>query len=235
MKMKVIYNALFLALILLVSSQCRKEAVPDSLYIPDNNFLNALIELGIDVDADGNISPIEAEAITYLDVSSRGIADMTGIEAFVNLDTLLCGVNQLTSLDVSRSPALAVLLCYANQLIFLDISDNTDLAYLHCGDNRLTSLDVSNNPDLARLRCGDNRLTELDVTNIPALKELSCLRNQLTMLDVSNNTSLELLLCNTNHLTGLDVSNNPALTELYCGENKRMNEKIGIRTPTTNL
>ena len=36
----------------------------------------------------------------------KSISDMTGIEAFVNLDTLYCNDNQLTSLDVSGCIAL---------------------------------------------------------------------------------------------------------------------------------
>ena len=56
--------------------------------IPDANFKNALISAGVDTNEDGEISYAEAEAITYLDVSSKNISDMTGIEAFINLDTL---------------------------------------------------------------------------------------------------------------------------------------------------
>ena len=75
-------------LIVAVLSQCRKEVEPPTVNIPDNNFLNALIELGVDTNGDGKISPEEAEVITYLDVSGNSISDLTGIEKFINLDTL---------------------------------------------------------------------------------------------------------------------------------------------------
>ena len=59
--------------------------------IPDVNFKIALIEEGVDTDEDGEISYTEAESITsYLEVNSRGISIMTGIEAFVNLQSLSC-------------------------------------------------------------------------------------------------------------------------------------------------
>ena len=101
------------------------------VYIPDTAFLHALIEEGVDTNGDDEISYTEAEAITYLDVSSEHISDMTGIEAFVNLEYLGCESNQLTSLDVSN---------------------NLDLESLSCSNNLLTSLDVSN---LVNLRGAD--------------------------------------------------------------------------------
>ena len=44
---------------------CKKEA-EQGVAIPDNDFLKALIEQGVDKDGDGNISPSEAELITIL-------------------------------------------------------------------------------------------------------------------------------------------------------------------------
>ncbi len=63
-----------LALIVLFT-QCEKEHNP--VNIPDDAFLNALIEQGIDTNGDGFISINEAEAITILDVSYKDISDMT--------------------------------------------------------------------------------------------------------------------------------------------------------------
>jgi predicted GH43/DUF377 family glycosyl hydrolase len=102
--------------------------------IPDTAFLYALIDKGVDTDGDSLIHYKEAEEITYLDVSEKNISDMTGIEAFFNLDTLYCAQNQLTSLDVSGNRALKILNCDSNQLNSLDISNNTELGYLHISD-----------------------------------------------------------------------------------------------------
>ena len=89
--------------------------------IPDTAFLYALIDEGVDTNGDSLISYSEAEAITSLDLggghwSSRNISDMTGIEAFISLDTLICQNNKLTSLDVSNNTALTYLDCITNQL-----------------------------------------------------------------------------------------------------------------------
>ena len=68
-----------------------KELPPDiPVYIPDNEFLQELIDDAIDINGDGIISPVEAEGETYLDVSEDSISNMTGIEEFIILDTLLC-------------------------------------------------------------------------------------------------------------------------------------------------
>jgi len=58
--------------------------------IPETNFKNALIDEGVDTNNDGEISNAEAEAIKYLNVSDSDISNITGIEAFINLNTLDC-------------------------------------------------------------------------------------------------------------------------------------------------
>ena len=140
--------------------------------IPDTMFLYALIEKGVDTDEDSLISNTEAEAITYLIVSSSGISDITGVEAFVNLDLLYCNRNQLTSLDVSNNTALERLNVSENDLTSLDVSNNTALWLINCLSNKLTSLDVSNNTALERLNVSENDLTSLDVSNNSSLVEL---------------------------------------------------------------
>jgi Leucine-rich repeat (LRR) protein len=197
-----------------------------NVIIPDAHFKNALISAGVDKNNDGEISYAECEGITYLDVQSKNISDMTGIEAFVNLNTLYCFENQLTSLDVSGCTALTDLYCYWNHLISLDVSKNTALEELRCSDNQLTSLDVSNNTALGMLSCSDNQLTSLDVSNNTALGMLSCSDNPLTSLDVSNNTALTDLYCAGNQLTSLDVSGCKALRSLYCSSNQLVNLNI---------
>ena len=82
--------------------------------------------------------------LTTLEITNKGIADLTGIEDFIALDDLRC---------------------YSNQLTNLDLTANTDLTFLDCSDNQLTILDVSNNSALSILSCHDNQLTSLDIRN----------------------------------------------------------------------
>ena len=49
--MKTIVKLFWFCLAVVILSQCEKEE--PYVNIPDNNFLNALIELGIDTDGDG--------------------------------------------------------------------------------------------------------------------------------------------------------------------------------------
>ena len=167
--MNAIFRVLFLlTTLILLCPQCDiLEPEPD-VNIPDEAFLNALIDLGIDTNGDGAINPSEAEEIPHIDVSDRGISDMTGIEAFINLERLLCWKNQLTSLDVSQNTALTDLYCAFNQLTSLNVSKNTALTVLHCFSNPLTSLDISNNSSLKNIQLRDMpSLNEVCVWEMP--------------------------------------------------------------------
>ena len=131
--MKGLLITLLISGFLIVLGSCENDEPNPTVIIPDNNFLSALIDLGVDANGDGIISPQEAEAIKSLEVGGVSIADLTGIEAFANLEHLDCRGNQLTNLDVSNNTALAILLCGWNQLISLDVSNSIALTELSLG------------------------------------------------------------------------------------------------------
>ena len=140
-------------------------------------------------------------------IAFRGIANLSGIEAFTSLTYLSCWSNELTSLDFSSNTELTYLDCNGNELTALNVSANTVLTELNCATNKLTSLDVSSNTVLTELNCGGNELTSLDVSANTVLTELNCGGNELTSLDVSANKKLTRLLCSNGQLTGLNVKN----------------------------
>lgn len=183
--------------------------------IPDINFENKLIALGIDSGLpDGKVQTSNIATITSLDVSSSNITDLTGIEDFVSLSQLYVMSNKLTTLDLSKNPELTIIRCDANYTI--------------------TSLNLSNNPKLNYLYCGDNKITSLDLSNLPELIELYCNSNQLSSLNLSANTKLENLYAYSNLLTALDLSKNTALINLYCYENMRL-ETLNLQNGNNNL
>jgi hypothetical protein len=179
--------------------------------IPDPNFEQALIDLGYDtLPIDGSVPTANISNVASLNVNSQNISDLTGIEDFSALEDLSCAANQLTSLDVSNNPSLAILFCGLNQLTSLDVSNNSALTELYLYENQLTSLDVSNNPSLAFLFCDGNQLTSLDVSNNPSLVVLVCSQNQLTSLDVRNEANtliIEFFAFDNPNLTCIYVDN----------------------------
>ena len=202
---------------------------PDVVYIPDEVFEQALINLGFDSDGIINHQILKTDALRIDDLyvehsaGSEKISDLTGIEAFSNMWRLECQFNELTSLDVSQNTSLTHLLCGGNQLTELDVSKNTNLIVLSCYENLLTSLDLTKNTALTHLICPENSITSLDVTQNTALESLRCAGNELTSLDVSQNTLLWQLVCEGNHLTSLDLSQNTLLTEIDCRFNSLVN------------
>jgi hypothetical protein len=146
MRLIIRYILCFLTMILVI--QCEKDE--PQVIIKDSNFLNALIERGIDINGDSIINEMEAAAVKFLDISSCSISDMSGIEAFINLDSLNCGFNQLSTLDVSNNTALLKLYCSNNQLTTLDISNNSTLG-LGVGGYSKCFLDIGDMPSLEKV------------------------------------------------------------------------------------
>jgi len=189
----------------------------DYTYVPDDNFEQALIDLGYDSGPlNDSIPTANIDTVSYLNIEAKNISDLTGIEDFVAIVTLICNSNGLKSLDLSKNIALEKLVCGKNRLISLDISKNLALKELECDANQLKSLDLRNNTALESINCPYNQLTSLDLNHNMALRWLGCDDNELTDLDLSKNTELEILYCPENQLTSLDLSKNSTLEELFC-------------------
>ncbi len=190
-------------------------------FVPDDNFEQALIDLGYDSGPLDDIVPTaNINNITDLDISSKNIADLTGIEDFSSLQSLNCQSNLLTSLDISSNTSLTQLFCSDNNLTIIDISMLLDLQIFWCLNNKLTNINVANNTKLISLVCGNNLLNSLDVNNNISLNVLSFDGNQISTIDVSNNSTLSFLSCSNNLLTNLDITKNTNLSTLDCNSNQ---------------
>lgn len=171
---------------------------------PDKNFRDFL--LAQDYGKDGYLITEEIDEIKVLDVSEKGIQDLTGLKYFTALEELNCKDNSLQSLNVMNNRALKKLNVQGNSLSYFNLEFNTELEELNCMLNRSKD--------------GEYTLTRLDVSKNTKLKFLDCDCNALKSLDVSNNTQLQVLRCTYNKLTSLDVSKNTKLTYLQCWHNQ---------------
>lgn len=205
--------------------------------IPDANFKAQLVaNSAINTNGDTEIQLTEAQAYNGgIDVNSKNIADLTGVEAFTALTSLLCNFNQLTTLNVSSNTALTSLGCSSNQLTTLNLGSNTALNELSCSSNQLATLDVSSNVGLRILDCSFNQLSTLNLSNNSLLNDLRCGSNQLTALDLSSNPLLTILWCYENQLPSLALSVHTALTNLNCRNNQLTTLDLSTNTGITEL
>ncbi len=144
------------------------------------------------------------------------------LELNSRVEKLNCSGNQLTGLWLDpRGNSLKYLTCSVNELTALDLSKSPELTELSCSSNKLTSLDLSANKKLQKIVAQTNALTTLDTRNLPELTHLYLWANHdLKSIDVSKNTKLEILSAAHGKLTSLDVSNNRKLVELYVYNNQ---------------
>jgi hypothetical protein len=146
--------------------------------IPDNNFKTALLLssdtypnriarnlngdfIAVDANSDGEIQVSEAEDISYLYIPNLGINSMEGIEAFVNLDYLVCGNNNFSSLNISTLTELEEIQCSHTNLTEIDFSSNLKLETILMESNQLTTVDVSHLHSLNFVSFNHNELVSL--------------------------------------------------------------------------
>lgn len=130
--------------------------------IPDVDFKTALTSnANVNINGDAEIQVTEAAAYTgTMDVSSRGISSLLGIEAFTQLTGLNCSSNQLTRLDVSQNTALTTLYCQNNSLSSLIIKNGNNTSIPG------TNFNASSNPILRCIEVDDQPYASSNWTNI---------------------------------------------------------------------
>ncbi|WP_459212195.1 T9SS type A sorting domain-containing protein [Aquimarina rhabdastrellae] len=187
--------------------------------IPDPNF-EAALAFADDIPGDGKVPTAKLEVVNIVRLDGKSISDLTGIEDFTNMESLLCRNNNLTSLDVSNNANLVSLSLDNNGFNSIDISSNVNLKSLSISGNNLTTIDLSNNIVLENLSIDrNNNLTSLDVSQNTVLKNLSAYDCSLSQIDLSNNTGIIEIYLDQNELTNLDLSNNSLLEDLYISFN----------------
>jgi len=144
--------------------------LPFSDAFPDENFRNYVIELlgggftANDLFNDPNHNHAATiAAITSLDLSGKGISNLTGIGNFTGLISLDASDNFITSLSLIRNLALTNLDASNNNLTSVDLSRNVALETLDVSENNLTSIDLTANIALANVNIRQNYLVTASV------------------------------------------------------------------------
>ncbi|WP_299158331.1 T9SS type A sorting domain-containing protein [uncultured Tenacibaculum sp.] len=148
--------------------------------------LGAATSMGNGVANDKYVTTARIENIASLNISNKGIVDMTGIEAFENLQILNLNSNDVTSIDLSGNIELLEFYAVSNSLVNLSLKDNTKLERIDVSDNDLISLDFRN---------GNNAI----------VKSLKAIANyQLYCFNVDDASALYLTLWTVDATTSFD-------------------------------
>ncbi|WP_299059173.1 CARDB domain-containing protein [uncultured Polaribacter sp.] len=136
-------------------------------YVPDDNFEQALIDFGYDSGAlDDYVPTTNITAVTSLDIASKNITNLTGIQDFQSLQVLDVSNNQITNINLLVSSALLEEFnCSNNNLNALNISSNVNLKKLDASNNQFTTLDASTNVKLTSVLLNNNLLESLNIKN----------------------------------------------------------------------
>jgi|GEM_PF-4633459 len=119
----------------------------DAEHFPDDVF-RAYVRSDLDANGDGKLSNGEIEAVVTLGtvdasteevidagLSNKGITDLTGIEVFTDLTSLVAVDNELTTLDLTKNTALQYIdVSHNESLTQVDLNENNGVTYIRTDD-----------------------------------------------------------------------------------------------------
>jgi hypothetical protein len=147
----------------------------DTGALQTNFYLNPALVVGVNAlslsKTSSNVSDLEAAGVA---TAAQKIQDLSGVEFFTGLDTLIVTSNDLVSLDLSA---------------------NVDLVELSMNFCKVEALDVSACPNLKKLRFrGSSQanalLNEIDLSNNLQLRHLHLRSHAFSSIDLSANVAL---------------------------------------------
>ena len=158
-------------------------------YVPDDNFEQALIDLGYDTKLDDYVLKANIKDVINLEIANLNIESLEGIQDFESLLTLIASQNKFSSVDLSSLVNL--------NSIQIQVNDNLSSLLLPSSENNVEILKLSDNPVLE----------SLDIKNLQNLKTLQ-LENakELKSLDVTNNSKLTELRIEGTKIRHIDIS-----------------------------
>ncbi|WP_242084555.1 T9SS type A sorting domain-containing protein [Aestuariivivens sediminis] len=225
MKTTLLSVCLILSCYFIAVSQC-PNGTPDPGYtcIKDTEFEQYLVNKGWDTDAtvNGQVLTSDISTRTSVDTYGYNVADLSGIEDFSSLQTLLCANSSLTSLDLSSNTNLLTLNCNNNALTSLNVSGCTSLYQIYCTDNELTSLNLSNKLNLQIVYLSNNPfLSTLDISGSTNIITFLANATALTTLDFSGNTYyLGTVQCTGSQLTSITIGASSRLSNIDLSDNQ---------------
>lgn len=244
---------------LLLLAFCTIESNAQIVNIPDPVFKNLLvntnctdldggdiysIDTDVDSNNDGEIQLSEALAVKVLEIGGVDTFDMSGIEAFSNIDFVYFYSFDHLDIDLSGVPSLTALALHTGTINSLNLSGLVNLKNINAAYCNFPTTDFSSLTGLEIIGLYDGTIPSLDLSNLPSLKEievsgapgasmsainvegltnlemLQCYNFGLTQIDLSDLTNLKKLYCGGNALTSLDLSNQDNLIEFGCDDNQ---------------
>lgn len=184
---------------------------------PDKTF-RKFITNKIDKNKNGYLSQQEMDAVTTIEfgVTYPGVADLTGLQCFKNLEKLYCYKSEIKNLDVSNNLELVELKCYEMPLSTLNLGNNAKLQKLYCYDTELTNLDISSNQGLMLVNCKNTKISSLDISKNLELEKLYIDDTEIESLDIASNKKIETVSFKNTKIKCFDASKNSSLRTVEC-------------------
>jgi hypothetical protein len=253
-----IMKHIYLTLLMFVTAVAGAQIVS----IPDANFKARLVWNGYDTNTDNEIQVSEAQAVTgTVNLNQSFFTDMTGIEAFTNIEAVYCEQNSnitaislanmpnikslhigenlnLQTLQLTNMSGLDTLKCNSDKLMgALDLAGAPSLKYLHCNSNFITSLNVSNCTQLKYLFYGSNQVPFANLQLPPGntIEQVDCGNNGLVTYDQAVFPFVKVLNCGSNPMPSLTINSLPLLERLFCGNSQMTSLSIAVGTPLIEL
>ncbi len=215
----ILMKKLFLLLVVAVSTTV---ATAQIVNIPDPLFKQHLLNQTnpiINTNGDDEIQVSEAEAALIIRfIADSEFTDLTGLEAFVNLEEISGQRFAFTFIDLSVHNNLEIIFFPLGSLEDVVLpSSGVNLKEINLSENSLQFIQFPNSySNLENLNIGGNEnISSIDVSSFSSLTSLEIYNTPISQIDLQGNGLLQSLHIGGSNISNLDFSQIPNLENLY--------------------
>ena len=205
----------------------------NEISFPDAKFREYILAEA-DIDKDKILTVSERKAVTHINIRSKEISDIKGIEYFENLKILNMSNNNVSGIDLSANVKVTHINAADNRISEINLKGLTELKGINISGNRLKdSIALSEYKKLTYLNVADNMLTVLDVSENEVLSDIDCSYNDIIVLKLPEASTR--VICNNNNLYSFDIDKLISLKELNISYNHLGAFSVPENVPLTDI
>ncbi|CAM2915474.1 leucine-rich repeat domain-containing protein [Chryseobacterium flavum] len=175
------------------------------LEFKDKNFEKAVLE-NFDLNKDGMLEQQEAEAVTNLFLTQKGITSADDSGLFRNVKMIVLDDNAIPSITINNLEKLELFSCTGCKTSSVKTENLKNLASLYLDNNLLETISLKGTPGIDQLTLSLNQLKIIDLTQLKKLRRLNVEHNKIQKLDISRNPVLQTVNVAGNNMKESDIN-----------------------------
>lgn len=174
------------------------------LEFKDKNLEKAVLE-NFDHNKNGTMESSEAEAVSSLFLTQKGICTTDDLHLFKNVKMIVLDENGIHDIVIRNFDQLELFSCTGCKTVSFKGENLKNLTSLYLDNNMLEKVSLKDTPRIDQLTLSLNQIKNIDLSQLKRLRKINLEHNKIQKIDISENLLLQTLNVSGNKMKETDI------------------------------